>query len=391
MHRNATAITEWLVGDECHELSGSAFVESLGHMLLKHHVPVHRLALHVRPHHPTIFARSFVWARDEQVKFVDLEHGAERSRGIQESPIAHVMSTREWFMLHPADRRLDRYETLFWGNLGEVRIAPLVHGPDERSVSAVSFGTQSARGFSKVHVALLRRILPGLRCAVELKLWRRTAEVMLDTYIGTDAERRILSGRTRRGDIETIQAALMFCDLRGFTELSNRVSSARVLTLLNKYFDEVVPSVLEFGGDVLKFMGDGLMAFFRQTGGAAQSCAAALKAAQAINPRLAKVAQRDADLVAGVGLHFGEVSYGNIGSGQRLDFTVIGRDVNFASRIQGLCWDLSQPVLLSERFASLVPSPTVSVGRHHLKGFAEPAELFAPLMPGHSAQIQIAD
>jgi adenylate cyclase len=123
--------------------------------------------------------------------------------------------------------------------LAELIIAPIVHGTAKRAVSAVTFGTGRPTGFSAAEQAFLRRIVPALRGAIELKMWRRTTMTLLDTYIGMDAEKRVLSGHIRRGDVETLEAALMFCDMRGFTELSNRLSGPRVLELLNIYFDEV--------------------------------------------------------------------------------------------------------------------------------------------------------
>jgi adenylate cyclase len=160
----------------------------------------------------------------------------------------------------------------------------------------------------------------------------------------------------------------MFCDMRGFTDLSNRLSGARVLELLNIYFDEVVPAITEGDGEILKFMGDGLLAFFHDDAGPEASSAAAFKAALLVHERLSATTLPDAELRAGIALHFGEVSYGNIGSGGRLDFTVIGRDVNLTSRIQGLCGTTSQSVLMSERFAKLLSLPgTDSIGEHSLR------------------------
>jgi adenylate cyclase len=170
----------------------------------------------------------------------------------------------------------------------------------------------------------------------------------------------------------------MFCDMNGFTDLSNRLPSDRVLEVLNIYFDQVVPSVTDYGGDILKFMGDGVLAFFRDEAGAGASCVSALKAAQLIGERLDTMWLPDAEIRAGIGLHYGQVSYGNFGAGQRLDFTVIGRDVNLASRIQGLCRQTAQPLLLSKRFAELLTAPgAVSIGSRAVRGFTEPIELFA--------------
>jgi adenylate cyclase len=374
----AMEIIEWLASDNCHALDASGLIGALAAMLGDNGVPVQRLVLHLRAPHPTIFGRSIAWAPEESIGFLDLEHGEEQSERIRKSPILHVMSTRDWLVLRMDDQRWMLHDIFLGRGLIELCIAPMIHGPSERAVSAVTFGTQRREGFSATDLELLRRILPALRSAIELKIWRRTTETMLDTYIGNDPEKRILSGRVRRGDAETIEAALMFCDMQGFTELSNRLSSERVLEVLNIYFDQVVPPVTECGGEILKFMGDGLLAFFRDAAGAGQSCAAALKAARLIGERLADLSLPDVDVKATMGLHYGGVSYGNIGSGKRLDFTVIGRDVNLTSRIQGLCGRTSQPLLLSKRFVELLSLPgAASVGCHAVKGFAEPVEVFA--------------
>ena len=376
--RHAIEIIEWLASDDCHKLDVAGLIAILAAVLRENGVPVDRLVLHLRAPHPTIFGRSIAGAPGEPVALLNIEHGEELSERIQRSPVLHAMSSREWVVLRTDDRRWMLHDIFLGRGLVELCIAPMIHGASERAVSAVTVGTRRHEGFSEADLALLRRILPALRGAIELKVWRFTTKTMLDTYIGSGPEQRVLSGHVRRGDVETLEAALMFCDMHGFTDLSNRLSSERVLELLNIYFDEVVPSVAQCGGEILKFMGDGLLAFFRDDAGAGPSCAAALGAARLVGERLAAIALPDAEVRAGIGLHYGEVHYGNIGSGQRLDFTVIGRDVNLTSRIQGLCGQTSQPLLLSKRFAGLLAAPgAVSIGSHALKGFAEPVELFA--------------
>jgi adenylate cyclase len=171
----------------------------------------------------------------------------------------------------------------------------------------------------------------------------------------------------------------MICDLRGFTDLSNRHPADRTLELLNIYFDQIVPAITDAGGEILKFMGDAVLAYFRHEGGAVASCTAAFDAAGIASFRLA-MASKDAayDLRVGIALHYGKVSYGNIGSGVRLDFTVIGRDVNLVSRIQSICALSGRSPLMSERFAKLLAARhPVPIGRYELKGFNEPVELFA--------------
>jgi adenylate cyclase len=375
MRQHALEIIEWLVSDECHDLDGAGLIDGLGTTLCKTGMPLHRMVLHSRALHPTVFGRSIAWAPEEAVAYLDTEHGEERSARLQKSPVLHVMRTRTWLVLRTDDRRWSLGDLFLGRGLTELIIAPIIHGT---AVSAVTFATGRATGFSPAEQALLHRILPALRCVIELKIWRRTTATLLGTYIGTDAEKRILSGLIRRGDVETLEAALMFCDMRGFTELSNRLPSERVLEVLNSYFDQVVPAVIDGGGEILKFMGDGLLAFFRDGAGPAASCAAAFKAARLVHERLGATPLPDAVLRAGIALHFGKVSYGNIGSGERLDFTVIGRDVNLTSRIQGLCGSTSHPLLMSERFAGLLALPgTASIGWHAIKGFVEPVEVFA--------------
>ena len=371
-------IVEWLASDECHELDGAGLIDGLGAKLSKTGMPLHRMMFHLRALHPTVMGRFIAWAPGEPVAVLDIEHGEEASLRVQLSPILHVISTRAWLVLRMDDRRWSPHELFIGRGLAELTIAPMIHGTAARAVSAVTFGTRRPTGFSRDQRALLHRIVPALRGAIELKMWHRTTRTLLDTYVGRDAEKRIMSGHIRRGEVESLEAALMFCDMRGFTELSNRLSGERVLELLNVYFDQVVPVVTDGGGKILKFMGDGMLAFFRDAARPSSSCAAAFKAARLVHERLAATSLPDAELRAGIALHFGKVSYGNIGSGERLDFTVIGRDVNLTSRIEGLCGPTSQPLLMSERFAGLLTLPgATSIGWHAIKGFVEPIQLFA--------------
>ena len=168
---------------------------------------------------------------------------------------------------------------------------------------------------------------------------------------------------------------MLLCDLRGFTAWSGAQPCAQVIAMLNGYFDRVVPAITDAGGEVVKFMGDAVLAFFHHEDAAA-ACAAAHDAAQAALGNLAGGIGGVA-VEAGIALHYGEVSYGNIGSGRRMDFTVIGRDVNLISRIQSVCADGGHPLLASPRFAGLLPDArAASIGPSQLKGFADPVELF---------------
>jgi adenylate cyclase len=267
---------------------------------------------------------------------------------------------------------------LFEGrHLVEFVIVPLYDANGLRG--AASFATARASGFTDAERTVLNRILPALRNACELRTLRRLEIGLLDTYVGAETARRVLAGHIRRGKVETLEAALMLCDLRGFTELSNRLPSDRVIQLLNTYFDCVVPAIIEPGGEVIKFMGDAVLAFFHLHEPVA-ACATCLQSASNALESLRRLTIPDAELRAGIGLHYGEVSYGNIGYGHRLDFTLIGRGVNLVSRLQAVCSMTGHPLVMSERFAQLLgPARVVALGRYELKGFAEPAELFTPV------------
>jgi adenylate cyclase len=379
--RDILGTVEWLTGDKCHDLDDVGLVAGLGRRLSAAGLPLDWLSLHLRTLHPEILGRTLAWAPSEPVEAYDREYGVERSAAFAGSALQRVMESGEWLVVRADDGPAGEWLRLRQRGLVELVLAPLrsTDGP----ISAVAFGTQRPAGFSPAERTLLERIVPALRGVCELRMLRQSEANLLDTYIGPLTRQRILAGHIRRGDVETIEVGLLFCDLRGFTELSNRLPAARILQLLNLYYDQVVPAVATAGGEILKFMGDGLLAIFRRDDGPRASCAAAFDAARAALARLALLTERDAKLHAGIALHHGDVSYGNIGSGRRLDCTVIGPAVNLVSRLQALCDSDGRPqLLMSAACARLLGRPDIAaVGRHLLKGFTEPVELFTWVAP----------
>lgn len=373
----AATIIEWLASDACHDLDVAGLVKGLGVRLANAGPHLDRLVLHLLTIDPEILGRVIAWAPGEPVEVVTRRHGFEETILGRTNPVRHVLKTKVWLTIRSDQPGADQWpvhDVYANRNLIERIFVPLVSG--STFLGAVSFSTCEQRGFSPEYRDLFRRIVPALRNAAELKVLQELGTNLLDTYIGTETGRRILAGHIRRGDVETIEAALMICDLRDFTGLSNRLPSDRVLHLLNSYFDSVLPAIRENGGEVLKFVGDAVLAFFRLDD-PPRSCQAALRAARSALVRLRDLQEPDAELTAGIALHYGAASYGNIGSGHRLDFTVIGRDVNLTSRIQAVCGATGQALLMSERFAALLPGTGVrSVGAHPLKGFREKIELF---------------
>jgi adenylate cyclase len=246
-----------------------------------------------------------------------------------------------------------------------------------------SWMTDSGAGFDDGDIAALQRLMPFLGLAIKSVALGRIAETLVQTYLGRDAGRRVLSGRIARGVADRIEAVLWFSDLRNYTRISDASPPDQIIPMLNDYADAVVSAIHDNAGDVLKLIGDGVLAIFPAEG-RRNACLAALEAAKAaqnavaaLNIRRASEGLPATDMY--LGLHIGEVFYGNIGSKERLDFTVIGPAVNEVSRIAAMCRSLDQPILLSAAFAASIAdeqSPLVSVGRYALRGVNRPQELF---------------
>jgi adenylate cyclase len=244
-----------------------------------------------------------------------------------------------------------------------------------------SWGTRTPEGFNDGQIATLKLIVPYLALAIKSVSLARVTGRLMETYLGRDAGQRVLSGRIVRGIADRIDAVVWFSDLRGFTRITDTVPE-QVIPLLNDYADAIVSAIHEHGGDVLKLIGDGTLAIFTAQD-RMHACSAALSAAIAARKGIVELNKlRAADgkptTEMYLGLHVGEVFYGNVGSRERLDFTVIGPAVNEASRIAAMCRSVDQPVLTSSAFANVegVRRRLVSVGRYALRGVAQPQELF---------------
>jgi adenylate cyclase len=248
-----------------------------------------------------------------------------------------------------------------------------------------SFTTMRAGGFSEDHLTRLRRLVPLLALAVKAATLTQMSRDLTAAYIGGDAAHRVLNGVIQRGQAERIEAVILYADLRGFTALADRLEIEPLVETLNAYFDCLGPAIEAGGGQVLKFLGDGLLASFQlddrrsaqDVGMAAlQAAQAALAAVDALNASRAAAGQPV--LALDIALHEGLVMYGNVGTGARLDFTLIGPTVNEASRLENLCTGLDRNLLASETFVRIAGADTglVSLGYHSLRGVAEPREVF---------------
>jgi adenylate cyclase len=246
-----------------------------------------------------------------------------------------------------------------------------------------SWMTDKAEGFDDSDIEALQQLMPFLGLAIKSASLARIAQTLVETYLGRDAGRRVLSGRIARGVADRIEAVLWFSDLHNYTRISDTSPPDQIIPLLNDYADAVISAIHENAGDVLKLIGDGVLAIFpaderhRACAAALDAATSAREAVRALNDRRGGEGLPATDMY--LGLHIGEVFYGNIGSAERLDFTVVGPAVNEVSRIAAMCRSVDQPLLLSEAFAASLADPErplVSVGRYALRGVGRPQELF---------------
>ncbi|MDE1992079.1 MAG: adenylate/guanylate cyclase domain-containing protein [Rhizobiaceae bacterium] len=246
------------------------------------------------------------------------------------------------------------------------------------------YATKSESGFADEDMVVLRKLTPALALAIKCTAMGRIARTIAEVYLGEDAARHVLDGKITRGKTERISAALWFSDLANYTRISDSAEPDEIIPMLNDYADAVISSIHEAGGNVLKLIGDGTLAIFKNSD-SGDACAAALSAASRLHERLRDLnSQRQIEgrpvTDVYLGLHIGDVFYGNIGSIDRLDFTVIGPAVNEVSRIASMCHSVDRSILMSSAFVKAVPgaqrNDLVSVGRYALRGVNRPQELF---------------
>jgi adenylate cyclase len=349
-------------------------------------IPIKRASLHLLIQHPQWLGARILWAdgmREAAITRVDYDV-RQRSEYIG-SPVEAIQGgadeIREHLDRDPAlGRKHGVYDELRAKGMTDYVAWPLHHTLGKRH--AVAFTTDRPGGFDEAHIAALSGLLPILALVSEIRLKNRLARTLLETYVGAHAGELILAGATRRGSGTTVRAAILICDLRDFTRISDSWPRDDVIGLLNDYFDAMSEPIARHGGEILKFMGDGLLAIFPLSQPSA--CADLLHAVTEARQAMAALNERNRasggePLKFGIGVHVGDVMYGNIGSRARLDFTVIGPAVNMASRLEALTKQLGKPVLLSRAFADLVAGEfdLERVGEYPVRGFADPIELFA--------------
>ena len=370
----------------------TAMLEGICDRALHCGVPLARVTALIDTLHPIYEGRVFIWKRDKVETAVnEYARSQQNLQRWEGSPFYHLENSGDSLL-----RRRLTAETQ-----GEFPVFPELRAKGMTDYVAIvkrfaaegtvgnmdcvytSWTTDSAAGFRDADLADIERLVPLFALALKATSLSRIAATLVETYLGRDPGRRVLEGRIARGVAEQIDAAIWFSDLRGYTRIADTAKPAEIIPLLNEYADAIISAIHDYGGDVLKLMGDGVLAIFTATE-RTQACEAALTAAEDAPRRIAEVnrrrsASRLPTTELYLGLHVGEVFYGNIGSDERLDFTIVGPAVNEVSRIASMCRSVDQPLLVSSAFAAALGASRnrlVSVGRYALRGVGRPQDLF---------------
>jgi adenylate cyclase len=350
----------WLV-DEAGASPGGLdrFLAELGGRLLTDGLPLAGGALTLAVPHPIIARRTWLWRAETGAVIEAL--------GFAGNPLSQTP-------LSPAGRD-------WLAGLGPVQEDTVGPGLASPGPDSPVLGWAGTRPFGPAEAGRLHQAARFAAAPLAALAARAALAALLEAYLGRRSAARVQAGALRRGTGETIHAVLLCADLRGFTALSEATEPAAMIAALDAWFDRVAGAVHAFGGEVLKFIGDGVLAIFPVTGAPAEACEAALRAVVAASAGMAHLdavrqAQGLPPLPFGAALHLGEILWGNIGAADRLDFTAIGPAVNLVSRLEGLCRPLGRSVLISGAVAAETTTPLVPLGKHVLRGIAAPCAVF---------------
>jgi len=379
------AFAAWYLHESPRLRSPRALVRETCERFVAHGVPLLRFTALLLMLHPDHFGVSQRWTRgNPEVKTNRGSYAIWNRPVLQDSPYGEINRGAAALRrrLEGPAARID-YEVLKEYVTEGATDYVIMHLPfSDEGRHAAAFATDRPGGFTLAELKLMDAMLPHMARQSELLTLRYLTTTLLDTYVGREAGERVLTGQIRRGSGETIRAVIWLSDLRGFTTLSDRLPRDALIALLNGYFDCVGDALDAAGGEILKFIGDAVLAIFplKVRYDLAVTARAAVGAAQRARAGLAELRKLPGGetLDFGVALHVGDVMYGNIGTAQRLDFTVIGPAVNLTARLESLAGALGEPILVSAEIARVLGTGLESIGRHTLKGMAAPVEAFRP-------------
>lgn len=385
---SAADIEAWLLDEALHVSQALDLIDQLAWRLVAAGFPLDRFSVHVGTLHPQLLGFAWNWLRADTIcDEVQVAAESLATDAYRRNPLAQVIEhgrTIRVLTANPDD--VARYPLV--ADLAKSGISEYIAMPISGAAyhNAVTLATRRDGGFSEQQRDAMARILKLFALHVERHIALRIADNALAAYLGELAAGKVLSGRIKRGAGEAIRAVIWMSDLRGFTGLTERLGGADMISLLNAYFEEMAGAVLAQGGEVLKFIGDGLLAAFPIAGDGRQAAASAVAAARDALARFEHLNARPPAALAaiegwhplrsGIAMHEGEVFFGNIGAPQRLDFTVIGPTVNQASRVEALQKSLERPVLITEAVARLLDEELEPLGHYALRGVPQPVAIY---------------
>jgi adenylate cyclase len=380
-------IADWLIDGARSAPTPPQMMAETCERLVRAGLPLWRVGVFVRTLHPDIFGRNFVWRPGAEIEVGTVDFHVLDSPEFINSPLAIVFREGREVRCRvddPESKRFPFLDDMRAEGVTDYIALPLLFIDGSRHAS--SWTTKQPGGFSDDELAALKTVVAPLARYIEIVSLRRTASILLDTYVGNRAGERILGGQIRRGHADTMHAAIWLSDLRGFTALSDRLPAETVVDILNGYFDCQVAAIRTYGGEVLKFMGDGLLAVFpidEYVGDIQQVCSRVLEAARESRASVDAMHYPIGEAVErfrfGVALHVGRILYGNIGGGNRLDFTCIGPAVNLAARLEKIAGRLSRTIVASAGFAGICAGGWTDLGEFPIAGFSKAERVYGLL------------
>jgi adenylate cyclase len=380
-------ITRWLNGEARAERSFTRLVDEFGWRLTAAGFSLLRISIHGGTLHPQFRGAAHLWWRDTaETRKVMITYEVEDIIPYQENPVRRVREGGE-ILRRRLENNDDPWEFAVLVDLrargGTDYFALPVPSPFGFGNYTMTYVSDRPGGFTDREIADLTQLSESISVLADMSTQRLIAENVLRAYLGAHTGPRVLAGEIRRGSGEEIAAVIWSSDLRGFTALSDHAPGERVITILNDVFDLQAKAISKYGGEILKFIGDGLLAIFPVAShdDAPRAAAGALLAARETLTGLKayRTLEEEAPLRIVIALHYGTVTYGNIGAADRLDFTVIGPAVNLVSRAEAIAKSLDEPLVVTDEIATVIGGPLRSLGHHRLRGLNKEHELFAPL------------
>lgn len=388
------SLADWLVGQALRDAPLDSIYEGTCKQLYAAGIPVTRGQVAFKVLHPLFDAQSLRWVLGGSVESVNYRHGANREE-FERSPFFYLTQNKMRYLR----RRLTGDSAILdfpileeFHDQGFTDYFCFAVSFDEDATSSTlakglvgSWCTDRASGFTNMDIRSLNRIENRLAVAFKINIQSRITENILSAYLGPGAGGRVLNGQIKRGDGDNIHAVIWYSDMRDSTQLADSMSAQAFLEALNQYFESTAGAVLRHGGEVLRFIGDAVLAIFPIQGpdGAEQACRLAMEAAATARDNLLLVNEKrkergDVQLDFGLGLHIGEVLFGNIGVPERVEFSVVGPAANEVARLEALTKSLKRAILVSESFARQMKLDWINAGQYALRGVGKQVSVYAP-------------